>query len=212
MGDAAAGATNDWDYCYEHKNNAGACFAFSHEPATGLCHMHTEVGASGTSAAAGWYFYQKGKGDGGCVLAAPAPLAMLPPRNVAVQITAVADKGSSGKCAAGGDQKDWIEVTNPGTNDVSVTGYTLADDKGAGHEDAYVFAAGAQIAAGATVLLCQEETFQFKIGGDDTIFLLDAAGALVDSSGQLAGQGAVDAVWTRSDDGTWGYASHASAP
>ena len=125
----------------------------------------------------------------------------LPPTQP-VRLTAVADKGSTDRC----DGEDWVAFANTGNTDVSLAGYVLHDDKGPGHNKAFTFAAGATIAASATVTLCKgaEGSFEFGIGGDDTVTLLDAGRVLVDSSGQLDDQGALNYVWTRSGS-AWGH-------
>lgn len=119
-----------------------------------------------------------------------------------LQLHAVSDKGSS---TAGCGRNDWLSFTNAGSVDVDLEAYVLADDKGASHEDAFTFAASTSIAARSTMVLCQggAGSFQFGIGGDDTITLFDTTGNIVDST-TLEGSGAFDNVWTRTQAG-WGY-------
>jgi len=121
-----------------------------------------------------------------------------------VWLTAVADKGSTDRC----DGEDWVELANIGDTEVALNGYTLHDDKGAGDSKAFLFGADNTIAAGATITLCKdtEGSFEFGIGGDDTVTLRDANGEVVDTSGKLGDQGALNYVWTRgSPAGDWGY-------
>ena len=120
-----------------------------------------------------------------------------------LQLTAVADKGSTDRC----DGEDWVALDNTGTAEIALAGYVLHDDKGPDDSKAYTFAADATIAAGATTTLCKDAagSFEFGIGGDDTVTLLDAGRVLVDSSGQLGDQGALNHVWTRAAPGTWAY-------
>ena len=82
----------------------------------------------------------------------------------------------------------------------------LTDDRGATAADAYTFAEGAVLAAGQSVLLCQKIEFQFEIDGDDTVFLLNADGAMVDTTGKLPGQGRLDKLWSRHhNNDAWSY-------
>ena len=100
----------------------------------------------------------------------------------AIVITEVAPKGSAGTC--GGE--DWIELHNDGDAAVDLAGYKLHDDKGVAHVDTYTFA-DSSIAADEFKLLCGDSAgnFQFGIGGEDTVTLLDASGATVDTTGAL---------------------------
>ena len=129
------------------------------------------------------------------------PNSMLPPTQP-VRLTAVADKGSTDRC----DGEDWVAFANTGNTDVSLAGYVLHDDKGPGHNKAFTFAAGATIAAGATNTLCKDGdgSFEFGVGGDDTVTLRGPSGAVVDSTGELGDQGELNYVWTRNGTG-WEY-------
>ena len=121
-----------------------------------------------------------------------------------VWLNAVADMGSTDRC----DGEDWVEFTNIGDTELALNGYMLHDDKGAGDSKAFIFGADDTIAAGATITLCKdaEGSFEFGIGGDDTVTLRDANGEMVDTSGELGDQGALNYVWTRgSPAGDWGY-------
>ena len=89
----------------------------------------------------------------------------------------MADKGSTGQC--GGE--DWLIVRNAGPADAPLAGYMLTDSKGRDDEDAFTFANGTVLAAGAELQLCKDAdgSFEFGIGGTDTVSLWDAGGAVV---------------------------------
>ena len=130
------------------------------------------------------------------------PVPTTPP-GVGLRLTAVADKGSTDRC----EREDWIEITNTGDVAIDLDGFMLHDDKGPDDSKAFTFGAGVTIVAGATATLCKdaEGSFEFGIGGDDTVTLLDASGAEVDTSGELGNQGALNFVWTRTGTSSWDY-------
>ena len=123
----------------------------------------------------------------------------------AVVISEVADKGTSTDCS--GD--DWIELANMGAADVDLAGYSVHDDKGKDDEGAFTFDAGtpAVLAAGGYLGICAQRKDGsgpgFKIGGDDTVFLLDAAGQQISTSGALPGIGEGDKTYSLHADGTY---------
>ena len=129
-----------------------------------------------------------------------------------VVISEVADKGSSGQCGA--NNEDWVELHNTGSGSVSLVGWKLHDDKGPSHSKAFTFpSTTSPLAAGEYLVLCTRmgnatTSPQFKIGGDDTIKLLDASGAVVSSTGALQDLGELDLSWAY-DAGTssWRYTS-----
>ena len=126
-------------------------------------------------------------------------LTTMPP----LKLTAVADKGSTDRC----DGEDWVAFANTGPTEIALAGYVLHDDKGPDDSKAFTFGAGATIAAGATTTLCKDAagSFEFGIGGDDTVTLLDAAGgSVIDTSGELGDLGKLNYVWTRTSSG-WEY-------
>ena len=116
-----------------------------------------------------------------------------------VVISEVADKGSTSQCGA--DNEDWVELHNRGSSTVALAGWKLHDDKGPSDSKAFTFpSTRSPLAAGTRLLLCTRmddatTSPQFKIGGDDTISLLDASGAVVSSTGALQGMGAFDLTW-----------------
>jgi hypothetical protein len=125
-----------------------------------------------------------------------------------MRVNEVSDKGSAGVCAG----KDWVELFNPGSAAVNLSGYKLHDDKGPGDDDAFTFPPAdpsvTVIGAGSYLLLCTKAASRpdFKIGGDDTVTLLDAAGNVVSTSGQLQDLGEVNMTWAyASESGNFQY-------
>merc|ERR1719469_763692 len=143
------------------------------------------------------YVWTRGSpaGDWGYVVVGTLAPSSAPVLLPLVWLNAVADKGSTDRC----DGEDWVEFTNIGDTELVLDGYMLHDDKGAGDSKAFKFGADDTIAAGATITLCKdaEGSFEFGIGGDDTVTLRDANGEMVDTSGKLGDQGALNYVWTR---------------
>jgi len=93
------------------------------------------------------------------------------------------------------DGEDWIELLN--TDDrvvMDLTNYILHDDKGAEDEDAKTFTGGT-LALGEYLVLCRKVDFDFGIGTDDTVTLLDPSGNPL-SIVALPGTGADDATET----------------
>jgi len=91
-----------------------------------------------------------------------------------VQINEVAYKGSSNTC----NGEDWIElVVSSSTQDL--LNYTLHDDKGKDDNKAKYFNESMIINAGGYLVLCRNVDFDFGIGGDDVVTLLDNNGAIV---------------------------------
>ena len=107
--------------------------------------------------------------------------------HASVVINEVAPKGDGVKC--GGN--DWIELYNGAAAEVNIAGFKLHDNKGAGDSKTKTFPAGTKIASKGFLLLCQDDTaaaateFKFGIGGEDTVTLINAAGAVVDTTGKL---------------------------
>jgi len=134
------------------------------------------------------------------------PLIILLQNNAndaAPVISEVADKGSSDVCGGA----DWIELFNDGTDQVSLAGYILHDDKGILDEGAFRFPEGYTLAPGEYQVLCCDDdpaNPQFGIGGDDTITLLDANESIVSTVGPLLNKGAFDVTFALALDGS-GY-------
>ena len=96
---------------------------------------------------------------------------------------------------------------------MSLSGFKLHDDNGPDDSRAYVFGDGSALEAGAFVVLCNAvdgdgQSPQFKIGGDDTITLRNAAGKVVSTSGQLQDAGDYDVTWAyNSKSSSYAYTS-----
>lgn len=114
---------------------------------------------------------------------------------------------------------DWIELINPGTSDLDLSGYELRDNS---DDHRWFFAAGSTIAAGARLVVeastagvdvngaPQTFTAAIGIGGSDSIRLYDDAGTQLDTYA-WAGHPAIDgdeaaASWARCPDATGGFA------
>lgn len=78
-----------------------------------------------------------------------------------------------------GDPSDWVEIYNAGDTAVDLTGWTLTDDKTV--LDKGKFADGVTIQPGEyKVFLVNDETFGFKLGGDEELVLSNPKGEIVD--------------------------------
>ena len=123
----------------------------------------------------------------------------------AIVVNEVADKGTSGQCNGG----DWVELYNSGAAEQSIAAYVLHDDKGPSDKGAHTFPAGSKIAAGGYIVLCYDKTgsngVKFKVGGDDTVSLLDDKGSLLSTSGTLQDQGSSLTTWSRTSAGKYQY-------
>lgn len=79
-----------------------------------------------------------------------------------------------------GEQTDFIELYNPSSSSVDISGYRLQDDKGA--EEEYVIPEGTTIEAGQIMVFYKDETFTFGLGGGgDVVTVLDTEGNIVDT-------------------------------
>ena len=128
-----------------------------------------------------------------------------------IVINEVANEGAYNVCD-GTDLEpgeDYIELYNPGTEAVDLTGWVLHDDNGPFNSDAFTFTAAVSsttgvaevttaaispspiIKPGEYKLLCGDftDSFQFNIGSSDTVTLLDAEGLLVSTTGKAKGLG-----------------------
>ena len=114
-------------------------------------------------------------------------------------VNEVAYKGSVGQC----DGSDWIELLNTGSTDLNALNYTIHDDKGIDDEDAKKFTEDMIIQAGAFKVLCKGVDFEFGIGGDDAVTLIDDSGSIV-SEVVMPGTGGDDQTYAYFED-TWKY-------
>ena len=112
-----------------------------------------------------------------------------------VYINEVANTAVAGVC--GGE--DWIELINTGASQVNVSGFLLHDDNGPTGSDAFTFPSGSSINPGEIRLLCGDSigSFQFGIGGDDTITLLDVTREVVSTTGKLQNLGTATSTYQR---------------
>ena len=144
-----------------------------------------------------------------------------------VVINEVANDGTYNVCD-GTDLEageDYIELYNPGTEAVDLTGWVLHDDNGRFSSEAFTFSAAVSststtevttaaispspiIGPGEYKLLCGDftDSFQFGIGSSDTITLLDAEGLLVSTTGKAKGLGSESNTFQLDPStGTYGY-------
>jgi hypothetical protein len=102
----------------------------------------------------------------------------------------------------------------------NLAGYVLHDDKGASNAGAFTFGAGATLAAGAFQVLCANSQTGagpgFKVGGSDTVTLIDAGAAVVSTSGMLqdeaapGGTAVAGMTWARDPASAYLYTSTAT--
>lgn len=107
----------------------------------------------------------------------------------AIILNEVAYKGSNGQC----NGEDWIELFNNGLNETNLERYVLHDDKGKDGKNAKVFS-NFTMAANELKVLCQGNDFDFGIGSDDTVTLLDDNNNTV-STTALPGNGTGDQTY-----------------
>ena len=137
-----------------------------------------------------------------CKIAVPAETTQAPATTTVVSavmdviITAVANKGTADKCSG----EEWVALANTGASNVAIDGFMLTDGNGREDDDALTFGSGVSIAANSKMVLCRKADFEFKIGGNDTVTLWDAAGAMVDTTTLDGSQDLANQVWTRTGD------------
>ncbi len=97
---------------------------------------------------------------------------------------------------AGGD--DWVELLNLSGADVDLEGWQLLDDGG----NSYSFGAGASIGTGVMArLVVEQTTFDFGLGKEDGVWLVDADGRVLDVTTWLDGENAAGQSRARIPDG-----------
>ncbi len=106
--------------------------------------------------------------------------------------------------AADGNPEDWIEITNIGTADADLSGWTFTDED---PTHIFTFADGVTLAAGAYLAIdrgTMEGQFDFGLGGAaDSVLLYDETATLIDStSWELVKPMADPETWSRNPDGT----------
>lgn len=116
-------------------------------------------------------------------------------------ISEIADKGGGDVC--GGE--DWFELHNSGSASMDFSSWKIHDDKGPDDDGAFQFPSPSILEAGEFLLVCcnrDDDTGpSFKIGGDDTIFLLDSSDSQV-SSFALLDAGDDGLSYSRDSEGT----------
>ncbi|MFZ5891255.1 MAG: lamin tail domain-containing protein [Myxococcota bacterium] len=80
--------------------------------------------------------------------------------------------------SSNGTPGDWVELYNPGTTNVDVSGWRFLDNDDT--HVAYVVPAGSVVAPGGYFLL-EEASFGFGLGGADSVRLYDASGTLIET-------------------------------
>jgi Lamin Tail Domain len=118
-------------------------------------------------------------------------------------INEVANTAVPGVCGG----QDWVELINTGSTQVNLTGFLLHDDNGPTGPNAYTFPAGSFMNSGEIRLLCGSVVgnFQFGIGGDDTITLLDGSQALISTTGKLQNLGTATSTYQRNSNNAYVY-------
>jgi hypothetical protein len=98
-------------------------------------------------------------------------------------------------------ETDWIELANRGADAVDVGGWTIGDD-----DPLHVFTipAGTMIEAGGYLLFTQGEvgSFEFGLGGADSVLLYNGSGELTDTTTWITGQVPASTTWGRVPDAT----------
>lgn len=100
----------------------------------------------------------------------------------------------------GGSPDDWVELVNPTTAALDVSGVVVKDDDDA---HAYAIPAGTSIAAGG-YLVVEREQLGFGLGGGDTVRLFDGD-LLIDET--TWGEGHAATTWGRCPDATGVFAT-----
>ena len=106
--------------------------------------------------------------------------------------------------AADGNPEDWIEITNIGTADADLSGWTFTDED---PTHIFTFADGVTLAPGAYLAIVRgtmEGQFDFGLGGAaDSVLLYDETATLIDSTSWKLVKPMTDPeTWSRNPDGT----------
>jgi len=115
-----------------------------------------------------------------------------------IYINEVADKGSENWC----EGEDWVELFNSGSDEILLSGFILHDDKGPDDSRAFQFNESAAIFSKNYLVLCcngdkTSNSLEFKIGGDDTITLIDGSSTLLSTTGTLPDIGKKGCTYAR---------------
>ena len=110
-----------------------------------------------------------------------------------------------------GEYDDWLEIANPTTEPLDLSGYGLTDGLAA-DEEPWIIPNGTVVLPGKFLLIwCDEDEDQgsfhasFKLSADgETVSLINPDGALVDEVTIPAMT--ADTAWARANNGQWGEA------
>jgi hypothetical protein len=101
---------------------------------------------------------------------------------------------------------DWVEIANPGAEDVSLDGWALTDDSSPAAP--FAFGTGDVVPAGGMLVVTASSEpmtgFSFGVACDDHLRLTDASDAVVDEVSLPPGQQPGDS-YRRDADGVWGW-------
>jgi len=111
-----------------------------------------------------------------------------------------------------GDGPDWVELLNVGDAAVDLTGWGLSDD--AEQPMQFTFPEGTALEPGAYLVLegpdsAEEVHFDFGLGRDDSLALVDAAGEAVDATAWTDGDAPEGMSWARIPNGQGDFATTA---
>lgn len=102
--------------------------------------------------------------------------------------------------AAAGDPADWVELHNPGSSAVDISGWLFRDND---DTRAYTFPAGSTIPAGGYKVIERDANgFDFGLGASDSARLYDASDRLVDQTSWVDGESPIGASWGRLPNGS----------
>jgi len=110
------------------------------------------------------------------------------------------------------DGPDWIELFNPGTSALDLTGWIIKDSDG---QHTFTFPSGTSIGAGAFLLVYGEGgtgslVFGYGLGNYDAVRLFNASKDLIDVAAWGYGDAENGQTWGRFPDGYGAFATLAS--
>lgn len=114
-----------------------------------------------------------------------------------IAITEIAYRGT-GVDACNGE--DWIELHSTLDTAIDMGGWMIYDDNGVFDEDAWVIPDGYTVAPGEYKVVCREQDFLFGIGSDDSVFVMDSDGFIVDQVTLAPGGPDNDATYALFDE------------
>ncbi len=93
---------------------------------------------------------------------------------------------------------DWVELYNPGEEQVDLSAWILTDSDTEAHRSEL----GGSLAPGAFLLLIKDQEFDFGLGSADSVLLFNAQGVLVDMTAWEEEQAPEGQSWGRIPDAT----------